>query len=133
LFRLGLGKGLVNFPRNKEEEDDIDVENNETGEKEGRETGSLGLNPAEFVVDVAIIPSSNNTNKTGHGDRPGKKVVELFIALNFFVSLDNHLVEVEGNNTTPAKVGDKKVVADGSTTFTEGALNNSVSKSKHEE
>jgi hypothetical protein len=133
LLRLGLGKSLVNFSGNKEEEDNVDVEDDETGEEKGSESGSLGLNPTELVVNVTIISSGNHTDEASHGNTPGKQVVELFVTLDLLVTLDDHLVEVEGNNTTPAEVGNEEVVSDGSTTLTKGALHNSVRKGYHKE
>lgn len=133
LLGLGLRKGLVNFPSNKEEEDNIDVKNDKTGEEEGSETGGLSLDPAKLVIDISVITSSNNTDKASHGNTPGEQVVEFFVTLDFFVSLDNHLVKVESNNTTPAEVSNKEVVRDGSTTLTEGALDDVVRESYHKE
>ena len=133
LLRLGLRKSLVNFPSNKEEEDNVDVENNKTGEEKGSETSSLGLNPAELVINISVITSSNHTNKAEQRNTPGKQVVEFFVTLDLLVSLDNHLVKVESNNTTPAEVGNKEVVRDGGTTLTEGALDDIVRKSYHKE
>lgn len=123
----------MNFSRNEEEEDNIDVEDDKTGEEKGKETSGLSLDPTKLVVNFPIVPSTNNTNKTGHGNTPSECVVELFVSLDLLVSFDDHLVEVESDNSTPAKIGNEKVVCDSSTTLTEGAFNDSVSKRKHEE
>ena len=133
LLGLGLRKSLVNFSGNKEEEDNIDVEDDKTGEEKGSESGSLGLDPAKLVVNGTIVSSSNHTDETTHGNTPGKQVVELFVTLDFLVTLDDHLVEVESNNPTPAEVGDEEIVRDGSATLTERAVHNSICKGYHEE
>lgn len=60
-------------------------------------------------------------------------MVKLFVSLNFLVSFYDHLIKIKGNNSTPAKVGNEKVMGDGSATLTKAAVDYIGGKTNHKE
>jgi len=108
----------MDFSCDEKKEDHVDVQNDESRDEESSKASRFRLDPAEFTTDYSIIICSNDSNEKAKRDSPTEQMIEFFISLDFLVPFHDHLIEVKCNNSTPTKIGDEKVMGDGSTALT---------------
>jgi len=107
-----LRQGTVDLRCDEEEQDRVDAHKDETRQEE-RGEDVYGLTDITSAIDKASQPvlsvSTNDKNRNTR-NAPAHQVVILLELTSAGITLHNHLVEVEGDASTPQEIAEEEIV-----------------------
>lgn len=111
----------MNFTSNKEEDNCIRWDNDETRQEESKEDGKSFIHVAISTTVKVSLCSSNNRNNN-NGDQPGSSMVKLFHRFSISVSSYNHLIEIKSNTESPNEISNEEIVENHGTRDAEDSI-----------